>query len=60
MKFVKHGEPGVGKVEAEGQEKVIRFMFDQFKSRGHGHYAELFDDTGALIATKSFGVSQTF
>lgn len=60
MKMVTHGEKGVGKVEMEGAEKFVRFVFDKFKSRGHSHHAELFDDAGKLIATKTFGVTQTF
>jgi hypothetical protein len=60
MKLVKHGEPGCLKTELEGPEKFVRFSFDQFKSRGHSHYAELFDDTGKLLDVKSWGVTQTF
>ena len=51
MKLIKYGEPGCGKVEAEGDGKFINFLFTQFKSRGPGHYAELYDDDGNLIST---------
>lgn len=51
MKLVKHGEPGCGKIEIEGDAKFVQFMFAEFKPLAKGHYAELYDDAGKLIGT---------
>lgn len=51
MKLIKYGEKGCGKVEVEGDCKFVNFMFAEFKSRGPGHYAELYDDDGKLVST---------
>ncbi len=60
MKLIKYGEPGCLKTEIEAEEKFVRFAFDQFKPRHLGHYAELYDDNGKMIAVANFGVRQTF
>lgn len=60
MKLVKYGEKGCGKVEAEGDAKFIRFMFDEYKPRAHGQYAELYDDAGKLIGRADVGVRELY
>jgi|GEM_PF-4081296 len=50
-KFVEHGAPGVKKVEIEAGESFARFMFNAFKPEKAGHYVELMNPAGAIVAS---------
>lgn len=50
-KVIRHNEPGITRSEVEGEERFVKFVFNEFRSRGPDNYAELLDPEGNVVAT---------